>query len=99
MAVAVVLALYPHLVLPMVLVALALLLLYLEQSPLMLVVVALETINTAQVVLVLAVLEVVALVEQEHPQELLELPIQVAVVVREVLTGAMPLVVQAVAVS
>ena len=51
-----------------------------------------EAINTAQVVLVLEVLEAAVLVGQEHPQELPELPIQVAAVAQGVLTGVTALV-------
>lgn len=91
-AVAAVPALYRPLVFLMEMAALALLLLYLEQSQLMLVVVALETINTAQVVLESEVLEAAVLVGQEHPQERLELQIQVAAVAQGVLTGVTALV-------
>jgi len=93
------LALYPRQALLMEMVELVLHHLYLEQSQHMRVVVALEIINTAQVALGLEVLEVVVLVEQEHLQELLALPIQAVVVAREVRMEAMPLEVQAVAVS
>ena len=90
------LALYLRLDLQMVMVALEFLLIFPALEPLMLVVEVLGIINIALAVLVLAALVVEVLVAQEHPQERLEPPIQVAVEAQGVLTGVTALVLLAV---